>query len=432
MSHVFISYNQEEADFAFAMSLQLEKAGFDTWLDKNRLRPGNDWSQAIDRGIVEAFALIVIMSPSAKASEYVTYEWSFALGTGIPVFPILRRATDLHPRLGRLQYMNFTRDQPWSKLVEELKDVQDDSKRVIHIPRDTPPYIRHSIAALDSANAGDREGAIASLAEIEHPVANAALATALSHPLRDVRFAAALVLGKRGDDRAIPNLLNSQPAHIYEEFHELELADLRDALVAIGNPLINPALEFLKLPRLSENTELVSLIIEVFGHIGSRDALPWLSTFIEEVDLNHLEIVMEAIQGIDANSANRAVVSVWNSVSSKYPEDSVRIVDLLIDVSVKINNKNLISMFKESLRGEYPQTRVAAAIALSKLSRSKETIAALTPLLKDHAEVSNLPYSRKFSFLPTAMRARGERPLKISIIVGALLEEIRYSRPERL
>jgi hypothetical protein len=83
MSHIFISYQQDDADFAAVLMMELEKAGFDTWLDKQRLRAGSDWSEEIDQGILTATALELVLSPASRASEYVTYEWSCAIGAGI-------------------------------------------------------------------------------------------------------------------------------------------------------------------------------------------------------------------------------------------------------------------------------------------------------------------------------------------------------------
>ncbi len=65
------------------------------------------------------------MSPDAKASEYVTYEWAFAWGCGIKVIPVMYRKTELHPRLGALQYLDFTgRIRPWDSLMKTLKTVE--------------------------------------------------------------------------------------------------------------------------------------------------------------------------------------------------------------------------------------------------------------------------------------------------------------------
>ncbi len=268
MSHVFISYNQANADFAALMMMQLEKAGFDTWLDKNRLRVGNDWSQEIDRGITEAFALIVVMSPAAKASEYVTYEWSFALGAGIPVLPVLRERTELHPRLSRLQYIDFTHAQPWDALIAELSDMQKQSSSGIRIPRDTPPHIRHAIAALDSANPTDRKGAIDTLTETQHPVAENALVAALEHPLQDVRFAAALVASSRGDSRAIPPLLEriGPDERYFWEVH--------DALKRIGRAAVEPLIEALD----GDNQDVRRIAVIVLGNLTAHEAVPYLGS----------------------------------------------------------------------------------------------------------------------------------------------------------
>ena len=121
-SHVFISHHGDEGDFAEVLKLNLQKAGIDAWIDTDRLRVGDDWRNEIDEAIRSAGALIVVMTPSAKDSEYVTYEWAFAWGAGVKVIPILLKPTQLHPRLDSLQYLDFTnrRARPWSRLINEL------------------------------------------------------------------------------------------------------------------------------------------------------------------------------------------------------------------------------------------------------------------------------------------------------------------------
>src|SRR6266571_9375290 len=96
MQHVFISYKHEDQDFAENLIGRLEKAGFTTWADY-KISTGEEWRTAIDLAIKNAFALIVIMTPEAKVSEYVTYEWAFAWGVGVKVIPIMLKTTPLHP-----------------------------------------------------------------------------------------------------------------------------------------------------------------------------------------------------------------------------------------------------------------------------------------------------------------------------------------------
>ena len=121
--HVFISYKHEDGDFAEVLINRVEKAGFKTWVDSDKLAPGEDWRNGIDESIRNAFALIVIMTPEAKASEYVTYEWAFAWGAGIKVIPVLYKHTPLHPRLEALQHLDFTSRnyRPWEILLNTLK-----------------------------------------------------------------------------------------------------------------------------------------------------------------------------------------------------------------------------------------------------------------------------------------------------------------------
>lgn len=126
--HVFISYKHEDSDFAEILRNRVEKAGFKTWVDTDGLPAGEDWRAEIDQAIKGAFALIVIMTPEAKASEYVTYEWSFAWGAQVKVIPVLLKHTPLlHPRLEALQYLDFSNfaTRPWDKLIARLKDTAD-------------------------------------------------------------------------------------------------------------------------------------------------------------------------------------------------------------------------------------------------------------------------------------------------------------------
>jgi hypothetical protein len=125
MNHIFISHSHEDSDFAEILHSRLEQEGFSVWRDIG-IHGGEDWRLEIDQAIKEAFTLIVVMTPEAKASEYVTYEWAFAWGTGVKVVPILLKRTLLHPRLESLQYLDFTnrKARPWDTLTEVLREAE--------------------------------------------------------------------------------------------------------------------------------------------------------------------------------------------------------------------------------------------------------------------------------------------------------------------
>ncbi|MGZ3143160.1 toll/interleukin-1 receptor domain-containing protein [Lentzea chajnantorensis] len=83
---VFISYSRREFHFAEEAAAVLgARAGLDPWLDVQRLRPGTDWAAALDEGLEQADALLLLVSPAALASAYVRHEWTRALERGIPV-----------------------------------------------------------------------------------------------------------------------------------------------------------------------------------------------------------------------------------------------------------------------------------------------------------------------------------------------------------
>lgn len=125
MPHIFISYQHDDVDFAENLKHRIETAGFNVWMDSDKLNVGEDWRVGIDQGIKASSALIVIMTPAAKASEYVTYEWAFAYGASVPIIPIMLKSTPLHPRLEALQYLDFTNSRQWDRLLRRLEQVGD-------------------------------------------------------------------------------------------------------------------------------------------------------------------------------------------------------------------------------------------------------------------------------------------------------------------
>lgn len=122
---VFISHDHEDGDFAELLKLQLEKNGIKGWIDSERLKIGQDWREEIDDSITNSLAVVAIMTPESRKSEYVTYEWAFAWGKGKKIFPLMLKQTPLHPRLESLQYLDFTKrnSRPFDKLIESLKDL---------------------------------------------------------------------------------------------------------------------------------------------------------------------------------------------------------------------------------------------------------------------------------------------------------------------
>ena len=120
--HIFISYAREDREFAQRLTKSLRESKRIPWHDLHNIKGGDNWLATIDEALRNAEALIVVMSPWATRSQYVTYEWAFALGAGIPVIPVVKKRTTLHPRLTTIQYIDFTTrsGSPWVSLRNAL------------------------------------------------------------------------------------------------------------------------------------------------------------------------------------------------------------------------------------------------------------------------------------------------------------------------
>jgi TIR domain len=111
MSHVFISYSHNDRDKLERLVEKLKASGFsedDIWYDKH-IKPGGDWRDEIEIKLKEAFAVAVIVTRKAMCSTYVTYEWSWALGNGTPVVPLLFEDipyTKIHSRLSKIHHID--------------------------------------------------------------------------------------------------------------------------------------------------------------------------------------------------------------------------------------------------------------------------------------------------------------------------------------
>lgn len=132
MSHLFLSYSHTESTIARQIKREIETAQHKGWLDEDDIRIGGNWQSQIDAAISSSQAIIVLLSPNAYNSPYVTYEWSYALGAGKPVLPVLvRPSKKVHPRIRALQYLDFTGpDKPWGRLIDEILHLKEKSSRL--------------------------------------------------------------------------------------------------------------------------------------------------------------------------------------------------------------------------------------------------------------------------------------------------------------
>jgi pSer/pThr/pTyr-binding forkhead associated (FHA) protein len=86
---VYISYSLENVDLMESMSKYLaEEHQLSVWADK-RIDIGGNWKNEAEKMIAKSACFLLLMSPSAKASEWVRLELFYAANNRLPIFAAL-------------------------------------------------------------------------------------------------------------------------------------------------------------------------------------------------------------------------------------------------------------------------------------------------------------------------------------------------------
>ena len=431
LAHIFISYHHSDSRFVGALQSQLLDANFQTWRDPD-LRAGESWREAIDQAIRDAAALVLVLSPAAKASPYVNYEWAFALGADIQVIPLLLGLTpeELHPRLAHLQALDFTdrNTRPWERLFAAL----DPSRK-----RRMPPVVDQAARALDSLVQEERMAAIRTLAQTEDPAAAQLLAEkGLTHPIRDVRVQAAFALKQRQDVRAVPGLLEVVRMQARNYNHDHPWVD-GSLLAQFGPPAVPPlihglqdadhsvrwaagtalgvlredaALPFLLEQLNAQNGQARSHVVYLLGEFGVRAPVQRIAGCLDDPSTGVQEAAVEAlgkIGGPEAVAALTAVVaggSVWTMraraatllgrigdpaavpalVALVHGDSSPRECDAAAEALARIGGAEALAVLAAALRDKRQDVRKRAADALAQIDTPEAKAALATAGTSKH------------------------------------------------
>jgi len=93
----------------------LRDQGFQIWVDDERLMPGTpEWEESIENGIKQSIAVVVLLSPDSKESDWVRREITYADQFDKGIFPALLRGdkeTSLPLRLVTHQYADLRKNE---------------------------------------------------------------------------------------------------------------------------------------------------------------------------------------------------------------------------------------------------------------------------------------------------------------------------------
>jgi uracil-DNA glycosylase family 4 len=122
MPQLFISHATEDADFAQRIARSMRAANVDVWLAPNSIHPGEDFVDAIQRGLSGTTHLVVIMSPAAIESSWVKLEMNTGIrlerGGKLSIMPISYRACEPPVLWGAYHWAEY--GDNYDGLVEKL------------------------------------------------------------------------------------------------------------------------------------------------------------------------------------------------------------------------------------------------------------------------------------------------------------------------
>ncbi len=109
MLKIFLSYTRKDgADAAARLRAELERAGFTVWRDIEQMRGGRAWQEQLRAALREVDVVLVLLTPGAVKSKYVTWEWDNGLTLQKRVVPLLMLPCKVPPELARLHYHDLS------------------------------------------------------------------------------------------------------------------------------------------------------------------------------------------------------------------------------------------------------------------------------------------------------------------------------------
>lgn len=103
--HIFLSYSTTDRATADDLLTRLESKGVRVWMAPRDVRPGSDYSEAIQDAIEASTAVVALVSADANRSRHVRAEIEIAFSCGKPLFPV--RFQDIAPARGLALFLGL-------------------------------------------------------------------------------------------------------------------------------------------------------------------------------------------------------------------------------------------------------------------------------------------------------------------------------------
>lgn len=123
---VFLSHNSVDKSWVIQLKDDLSRYGVSVWLDKDEIRPGDIFAEALENGLANSKAVALIISPDALKSGWVKAEYYRALSlsqnnqTALQLIPVILREAELPGFLQDRSWVDFREKSTYDEKVWEL------------------------------------------------------------------------------------------------------------------------------------------------------------------------------------------------------------------------------------------------------------------------------------------------------------------------
>jgi hypothetical protein len=123
---VFISYSRKDsAAFADELVLGLEDRGFEPFLDRHDIKPGEPWEARLGGLIEQSDTVVFVISPESVKSERCVWEVDKALGLSKRLLPVIYKSvpdSEIPVQLSKLQFVRFDTAPGMMRPLRELAE----------------------------------------------------------------------------------------------------------------------------------------------------------------------------------------------------------------------------------------------------------------------------------------------------------------------
>jgi pSer/pThr/pTyr-binding forkhead associated (FHA) protein len=130
VGHVFIAYAREEWEsIVVPLTMVLQDAGINTWVDQYLTQGGDDWMIAVEQALAECWLLLVVVSPQALGSRHVPLAYRYFYNREKPIVSfVFRTVSEMPPELTQttpIQYDIHNLSRSFESLIATIKEYRN-------------------------------------------------------------------------------------------------------------------------------------------------------------------------------------------------------------------------------------------------------------------------------------------------------------------